>query len=246
MFREKAFIFLLFLSILSSYQSYGRTLNASIRIRNDSSDEPVLNRTNLIAIKQFIIKKGIRESISQMYNNNPAYHTKKFAFYMNPDTGQKNINCEIDKSDFQTLVIRRSENKNQYCDLNFQDEFNIYISISWPTEDLAITQIREFATEAVKEILQAIENSTASKPGPIFGTNFIDVRDAIDVAISTIRNLTYLPNDEYIITSVQRDFINKNIWRITFKSTKELLTIGGEIFVNVDLNTKKTKITHGE
>ena len=256
MFREKAVIASLIVLSFSSFQSYARTIDVNIRIRNDSSDEKVINRENLTLIKQLILNEGLRETYCQMYNNNPAYHTKHFSFYLNPDSGQQNINCEIDKSDFQTLVIRDPEKKNQYCHIAFHDEYYINISIPWPTGDLTVSQIREFAIGAIKEILSEIEEDTpVSKPDPTLGTDIKSLQDAVDIAISTLHDNPSVPAFDYTLTAAQQSIIEgKYIWRIVFKPTrflpedpsKELIALGGEVFVNVDLSTKATEITYGE
>ena len=78
-----------------------------------------------------------------MYNHNPAFHTKGFHFYLNPDSGQANINCDPAKSDFHNLTIRWSAGgKNQYRTVEFLDQHHVYISANWPTEDLSVGQIR--------------------------------------------------------------------------------------------------------
>lgn len=78
-----------------------------------SGKEAVLNRENLLRIKAFILRNGETRIYSQMYNDNPAFETERFAFYLNPDPGgphdhpQWNINCDPERGDFHTLVIRR-------------------------------------------------------------------------------------------------------------------------------------------
>lgn len=131
------------------------TIDFRLRIRDKSSNEKVITRANLIRIKQFILKQGLRETYCSMYNNNPAFRTKSFSFYLNPDTGQENINCDTEKSDFHTLTIRKSGGgKNQYRTVEFLDKHYVYIVVSWPTKDLTVSQAREFVIEAIKDILK--------------------------------------------------------------------------------------------
>lgn len=92
-----------------------------------------------------------------MYNNNPFYGTRNYSFYLNPDSGQANINCELNKSDFNTLTIRNPGEANQYRDIKFLDDHYIYITVSWPKNDLTVFKVRRVATEAIKEILKEIE-----------------------------------------------------------------------------------------
>ena len=256
MFREKIRFAVLIVLGLSTLSSYARTIDVSVRIRNDSSDEKVINRENLTSIKQLIIKNGLRETYGQMYNNNPAYHTNRFAFYLNPDTGQANINCELDKSDFQTLVMRDPKRKSQYCHIEFINKNEINIRIPWVTEDLTILQIREFASEGIQEILaEILKDTPAIRPQHEISANVKNIQDAIDLAIHALYKEPRLHSTDYVLTSAQQILRNnKWIWRITFKP-KELLpddpsngpyTLGGEVFVNVDLSTKETVVTYGE
>ena len=221
--------------------------------------ELLINRENLTSIKQFIIKSGLRETYSQMFNNNPAYHTKKFSFYLNPDTGQKNINCEIDKSDFQTLVIRDPDRKSQYCYIDFTNKNEINVRIPGPTEDLTVSQVRGFASEAIQEILAEITKDTpAAKPQLKISADIRSLKDAIDIAIPALyqdKMAQSFNSKLYILTSVQQILINnKWIWRVTFKPkdllpddpSKGLIGMGGEVFVNVDLAAKTTEIRYGE
>lgn len=262
MFRKREIIAFLFVLFFVVFQSQAKTIDITIRIRNDSSDEKVITRANLTHIKQLIIKNGLRETYCQMYNNNPAYHSKRFYFYLNPDTGQQNVNCEIDKSDFQTLVIRgtnTSDGKNHYCHIAFHDEFYINISVPWPTEDLSVLKIRAYAIEALEEILSEIEKDTVvSKSKPTLSADMRNLQKAIDIAIPALYKDTTLQKIDYnfyTLTAVQQIIIkNKYIWRVTFKPkeflpedpSKEFITLGGEVFVNIDLSTKETEITYGE
>jgi len=93
-----------------------------------------------------------------MYGNNPAYQTKNYRFYLNPDTGQDNINCDPKKSGFHNLTIRKADGgKNQYRTVEFIDEYYIYITTNWPTDDLTVQQIRQFVVDAMEEILVEIK-----------------------------------------------------------------------------------------
>jgi hypothetical protein len=135
------------------------TLRIDPRINSGKTGEqpqfdPVLNRTNLIAIQKFILKQGQTETYCNMYNCNPSYSIDNYFFYLNPDTGQFNINCEPEKSGFHTLVIRNMDwGRDQYRDIEFKDEHIINITASWPNDDLDIARIREKTEEALKIIM---------------------------------------------------------------------------------------------
>ena len=161
MLKEKTIIASLLVLVLRAVQTYAETIDVRLRNRNKSSDEKVITRANLTAIKQFILKKGFRETYCNMYNDNPAYHTKNFFFYLNPDSGPKSRNCETDKSDFHSLTIRNpNDKKDQYRRVEFLDKHYVYIVVTWPTKDLTVSQAREFVIKAIKEILMEIEKET--------------------------------------------------------------------------------------
>ena len=153
----------LFLLVIGASSGLAETLEVRLRIRNDKSDEIILKRENLVRIKEFMLQQGKRETYCNRYNHNPAYHTANYDFYLNPDTGPQNINCDPSKSDFQTMTIHVSAaagNKNQYRRVEFADPQELGIVASWPSEDLTISGIRAVVVDALKEILAAIEKRT--------------------------------------------------------------------------------------
>ena len=136
----------------------------AIEVRLRINDEPAkgrfITRSSLMRIKQFILNQGLRQTYSNMYNNNPAYRTENFAFFLDPDSGQANMNCVLEKSDFHCLTIRGSESgSNQYRKVEFLEPGGIYISVHWPSDDLTVAQIRLFVIAALKEILMIIEQN---------------------------------------------------------------------------------------
>ncbi len=65
-------------------------------------------------IKSFILENGDRQTYCNMYNNNPHYSFEGFEAYLNPETGQGNINCDPEISDFNEIVIRDQDADPQY------------------------------------------------------------------------------------------------------------------------------------
>ena len=154
-------LFALIMFALSSWttEAFAEPLDVTLRIRARDSDEKTITRPNLIAIKQFILAHGKRETYSNRFSNNPAYPTARFRFYLDPDTGQKNADCDPTKSDFHTLTIRRSTGgRNQYRAIEFLGKYDIYIHSTYPSEDLTVQQLRGFVEDAMKEILEEIGN----------------------------------------------------------------------------------------
>jgi len=94
-----------------------------------------------------------------------------------------------------------------------------------------------------------------SKPNSTCQANITTIEEAVGLAVSALQDQSHYPASQYTLTSAQQIiFKGKYIWRITFKPTELLpkdpskgpIGKGGEIFVNVDLSTKKTEITYGE
>ena len=73
-----------------------------------------MNRANLQRIKRFILERGERCTYCQMFNNNPCFATRNYRFFLirirevPTTTRSGNINCELERSDFRTLVVSRS------------------------------------------------------------------------------------------------------------------------------------------
>lgn len=69
------------------------------------------------SIKNFILEKGDQQTYSVMYNNNPHFSFDGFESFLNPETGQRNINCDPKVSDFNEIVIRVKNADPQYFHL---------------------------------------------------------------------------------------------------------------------------------
>jgi hypothetical protein len=92
-----------------------------------------------------------------MYNNNPFHETRNYWFFLDPDTGQENINCDPKKSGFHNLTIRKRDGgRNQYRRVEFLGKDDIYITVNWPAADLDVQEIRDFVEDAMTEILAEI------------------------------------------------------------------------------------------
>ena len=98
-------------------------------------------------------------------------------------------------------------------------------------------------------------NAPSSQPCQTTGADIAGRRDAVAIAVAALHDQSTYPASDYTLTSAQQIVVEgKDIWRITFKParllprdpSKELIGLGGEIFVNVDLSTKKTEISYGE
>jgi hypothetical protein len=145
---------LLIVFIVFAFDVFAETIDVRIKVRQDKDEENIVTRENLIKIQGFILSQGERESYCNMYSNNPAYKTMNYRFYLNPDTGQENINCDPKKSDFHNLTIRKVDRgKNQYRTVEFINKNFIYISSNWPTDDLTVDEIYKLVADAMEEIM---------------------------------------------------------------------------------------------
>lgn len=94
-----------------------------------------------------------------------------------------------------------------------------------------------------------------SQPSPTTGADIAGLQDAVAIAVSALHDQSRYPANDYTLTSAQQIVVKgKYVWRITFKPTrllpgdpsKDAIGAGGEIFVNVDLSTKKPEFRYGE
>ncbi len=103
---------LLILIILLGFTSDDKQPSEKFHDITDDISPESFNR-----IKNFILEKGDRKFYCSMYNNNPHFYFGTFHAYLNPDTGQKNINCDLSLSDFNELVIHDPDSEIQYLNV---------------------------------------------------------------------------------------------------------------------------------
>lgn len=85
---------------------------------------PVLNKVDLDRVKRHIIESGARCTYVNKYNHNPCLETAEFRLFLNPDPGpdghpQWNINCDITRGDFNTLVVQEKREPYGYHTIRF-------------------------------------------------------------------------------------------------------------------------------
>jgi len=124
--------------------------------------DPVWNQANLIAIQQFILKQGMTQTYCNMYSNNPYYSAGHYAFYLDPDRAflvppNPSINSPPQKMDYHTLVVHDIDNVQPHLKIDFEEEYYIYIRVSWPSDNLKIGDICGNAEEAIKVFLEEIK-----------------------------------------------------------------------------------------
>lgn len=85
----------------------------------------VLNPTTFGTIVQFVLREGDRQTYCNRYNHNPHLGHADFHVYLEPDVGQRNIDCDPELSGFDTIVFQHDGYAQvQLCDgeLRFDDD----------------------------------------------------------------------------------------------------------------------------
>ena len=85
-----------------------------------STSNTVLTIDSFLKIKAVIMNTGDRVTYCNMYNHNPHYGFKTLDAFLNPDTGQANINCETNKSDFNEMVLRTKDTPFRYVSIRLK------------------------------------------------------------------------------------------------------------------------------
>ena len=123
-----------------------------------SSTNSVLTVENFLKIKSLVLNQGDRMTYCQMYNNNPHYRFQAGDVFLNPDTGQANINCDTNKSDFNYIVLQsRKPWAWLYLRLNRTDA-------SKPIVELIRGTSEETSSALVHAVLQEIEGEGKHQP----------------------------------------------------------------------------------
>ncbi len=68
-------------------------------------------------IVRFILERGDRLTWCNRFNTNPHYAFSNFDAFLNPDVGQKNINCDPALSGFDNLTIRVDGDGYEYFEV---------------------------------------------------------------------------------------------------------------------------------
>ncbi len=140
----------IFVSLSMAREDRGPEIMARVPERSNS----IIKMANLKRIKQFILKQGLSRTYSQMYNNNPYYGFANYNAYLNPDVGQKNINCERSKSDFNHLVIQTSAVPYRYWDIQPSENRKYLLIYQKSTigRDALVNEVEDIFGQLLSEI----------------------------------------------------------------------------------------------
>jgi hypothetical protein len=127
-----------------------------------SPNDSVLNKVNLDQVKQHILAAGMRCTYVNMYNDNPCWELPNFHLYLNPDPGpngqlQWNINCDISRGDFNTLVVQDKNASSGYVRIEFWRENAVFIEVPAVAKPSEIREIKEVLEAAVLAALKEIK-----------------------------------------------------------------------------------------
>ena len=173
---------------------------------------------DLVKIQKFILKKGKTAGYCNMYSNNPAWITTGYGFYLNPDTGQANINCDPEKSGFHNLTIHDfSGSPNAYRTINFTDKNNITITVSYPSDNLTVEQTERLVANAVNAIMMDIDGSPEN---PVSGLAD-KLKDPYYAHATRLINIFSRPTSPTVNNTKSLDILKKRI-----RAEKKLVAMG--------------------
>ena len=109
-FMNKLFVLI---SIIISFNCYSNT-NPVRRNMTFIDISKILSVNEFEKIKNFILKKGDRQTYRNFDNDNPHYGFNGFEVFLASDIGQKNIRNDPAKSDFNELTIYDRKASIQY------------------------------------------------------------------------------------------------------------------------------------
>jgi len=145
---------------------------SNMQITVPSSGEAVLNKMNLDQVKQHVLAAGRRCTYVNMYNNNPCWELPEFRVYLNPDPGpdghlQWNINCDVTRGDFNTLVVQWKSAPFGHGAVDFRNPNVVSIhapSASTPREFAKTKEMLEAAIRASLHAMSAGKDSPRKAP----------------------------------------------------------------------------------
>ena len=135
------------------------SLAQSNRVQVSAAEVPngtnaILTSTNFFLIKNHIMTKGDWQTYCNMYNHNPHIQFGKINIYLNPDTGQANINCDPNLSGFNEMVIRTEHNAYYHLTPGAEKKSGIVIRQYYRevSANVLITEVERHFKTALAEI----------------------------------------------------------------------------------------------
>jgi hypothetical protein len=133
------------------------TPSAGPRVLKSSTERKMpLTVESFQSIKRFILEHGDRQTYCNMYNRNPHYRFRGFEVFLNPDVGQRNINCDPEHSDFDQMVIREESGEGRFLRVQVNPEGG---GLKYQR------QLEHLVTSRFEEMLQTIESRRGTDSG---------------------------------------------------------------------------------
>jgi len=158
------------LTLILGWNARSAEIESSTAIVPDGSN-PVLTVGNFVRIRQFILSQGRRRTYCNMFNDNPYWQFFGFNAYLNPAV-PTNINCEIGKFEFNTLVIQVTAPHTKYWDIILDEagkELRVRQYYSKPDSQVLVHEATEFFRHALAEVEQQAKCGEPEKREPAAG-----------------------------------------------------------------------------
>jgi len=158
------------LAVILGVDLPGAKVEFSTAIVADGSN-PVLTVANFVLIRKFILSQGKRLTYCNMFSDNPYWPFPGFNSYLNPPD-QRNINCEIGRSEFNTLVIQVTAPHTKYWNVILDEdgkELRVRQYYSKPDPQVLIQEATEFFRRALTEIEKQTRREEPGKQDPAAG-----------------------------------------------------------------------------
>ncbi|AUX25820.1 uncharacterized protein SOCEGT47_063720 [Sorangium cellulosum] len=132
-----------------------------------SSEQQILSKGNLDRVKRYILESGERCTYSNRYNNNPCVRLPQLSLYLNPDPGpdghpQWNINCDITRGDFNTLVVHEEGGDSAYHTVDFRGADAIVLKGRERAAESEMLRSKLVLERAVLAVLQRVDAGASS------------------------------------------------------------------------------------
>lgn len=122
---------------------------------------PLLNKANLDRVKAYLLQHGERCFYSNRFNHSPCLVLPDMHLFLDPDPGpdgnpQWNLNCEVSKGDFNTLVVLAGEPDDRYQWLTFFTADTVMLHTKAEANPIATQQAKISMEKAVRAVLDLI------------------------------------------------------------------------------------------
>jgi NAD+ synthase/NAD+ synthase (glutamine-hydrolysing) len=132
---------------------------------------PVLTIENFVRIQKFILAQGNRMTYCTRFSNNPYWAFPGFNAYLNPPN-QRNIDCQIGESEFNTLVIQVTGPSTNYWEVildEAREELRVQQYYSMKEPRILIQEAAHFFEKALAEIAWQTSHGEPQKQVPAAG-----------------------------------------------------------------------------